>query len=210
MSEKWDVLIAKIVDSSGGVKRIYQPIDHPYFKDWELTQICSDRLEAILGYFGDVEGKEVLDIGCFYGYFSHGLAKQGAQVVGVDISPKKIEICRLLSECYGFPQSNPTFRHTSYQKYLENEKQFDFILFLSQWHHNLRNDMKSAWEDLNLISEHTGLLLLDMNEPLATEIYRERLSKAWKPEIMLERTGFTKLTPLRPSHTHRRMLYALE
>lgn len=210
MSEKWDVLIAKIVNSSGGVKRIYQPIDHPYFKNWEVTQICSDRLQTILKYTENVRGKRILDIGFFYGYFSHELAKKGAKVVGVEISPKKVDIAKALSLCYGLPPTNPEFLHIPYQDYLKGNGHFDITLFLSSWHHDLRNDMKSAWEGLNLISEHTGLLLLDMNEPLATKIYRKRLSKEWKPEIILERTGFTKLTPLRPSHTHRRMLYALE
>lgn len=205
-NSQWNTVIRTVTEASGGVKRLYQPIDHPHFKDWEVTQICSDRLEAVLKFTGNIKDKRFLDIGCFYGFFSHGLAKLGARVVGVDISPKKIEVCKLLSECYGLPPANPMFYHIGYEDYLKDGGYFDFILFLSQFHHDLREDTESAWEGIKLVSEHTDLMFLDMNENVAKRIFRER----WDPNLILDHTRFKKLTRLRPSHVHGRVLYAFE
>lgn len=204
-NSQWDAVIQKVTEASGGVKRLYQPIDHPHFKDWEITQVCSDRLEAILNFTGDIKDKRALDIGCFFGYFSHRLAKLGARVVGVDIGPRKIGICKLLSVCYELPPTNPVFHHTRYEDHLKDGGFFDFILFLSQFHHDLREDKGSAWEEINLISEHTDLMFLDMNENVAKKIFPD-----WNPNFILDHTEFTKLTRLRPSHAHRRTLYAFE
>ena len=203
----WDELIQK-VDTFHRVKRLYQPIDHPHFKDWELTQICSDRLQTILDYLGDVSGKRILDIGFFYGYFSHGLARRGATVVGVEISPKKVEIADLLTECYGLSARAPEFIHCPYQEYLKGKDQFDVILFMSSWHHDVRNDAKSALEGMNLISKHTDILFIDMDERVVKENLRSQLSKEWSPRAILDYTDFTKCEPLKESHIHRRMLYA--
>ena len=43
---------------------------------------------------GDVSGRTVLDLGCGAGYFSREMAKRGAKVTGVDISPAQIKHAR--------------------------------------------------------------------------------------------------------------------
>lgn len=43
---------------------------------------------------GDVEGKKVLDAGCGNGYLSRLLSKKGAEVVGIDISRRAIEMAK--------------------------------------------------------------------------------------------------------------------
>jgi 2-polyprenyl-3-methyl-5-hydroxy-6-metoxy-1,4-benzoquinol methylase len=50
--------------------------------------------EAFAGFVGDVQGQKILDAGCGEGHSSRNLARQGAAVVGVDISPRMIEIAR--------------------------------------------------------------------------------------------------------------------
>jgi 2-polyprenyl-3-methyl-5-hydroxy-6-metoxy-1,4-benzoquinol methylase len=205
----WERVIQKVNEATSGTKRLYQPIEHQYFKDWELTQICSDRLQTILDYVGDVSGKRILDIGFFYGYFCHKLAIRGAKVVGVEISPKKTEIASLLSECYGLPPENPEFIHRPYQEYLEElGAEFDVTLFMSSWHHDVREDAKSALEDLNLLSKHTDILLMDMAEDVIEENMRSQLSKEWSPRMILDHTDFTECMPLKGSHIHRRIMYA--
>ncbi|GAH88788.1 unnamed protein product, partial [marine sediment metagenome] len=97
-----------------------------------------------------------------------------------------------------------------FQDYLKGKKQFDFILFLSIFHHHLRANIETAWKGVNLISQHTDLMFLDMNEPLAGRIFRERLSRKWAPELILEHTEFKKCTPLKRSHRHERMMYAFQ
>ena len=48
---------------------------------------------------GNVEGLEVLDVGCGIGYFSRQMAEKGAsKVVGIDISPNQLAHARQLEE----------------------------------------------------------------------------------------------------------------
>ena len=43
---------------------------------------------------GDVKNKKILDLGCGSGDFSHSLVERGANVLGVDVSEKWIDICK--------------------------------------------------------------------------------------------------------------------
>ena len=45
---------------------------------------------------GDVEGLEVLDLGCGTGYFAREMARRGARVTAVDLSPKMLAHARRL------------------------------------------------------------------------------------------------------------------
>jgi len=54
--------------------------------------------EYRLRLLGDLRGKKVLDVGCGEGTNSILLAKLGATVTGIDISPKSIEIARKRAE----------------------------------------------------------------------------------------------------------------
>jgi len=49
---------------------------------------------TILSILRDMAGKRILDAGCGNGYLCRMLARQGAQVVGVDLSPAWIEMAR--------------------------------------------------------------------------------------------------------------------
>ena len=51
-------------------------------------------LPAFLGFIGDIHGKKVLDVGCGEGYNSRIFARQGAKVVGVDISKEMIQLAQ--------------------------------------------------------------------------------------------------------------------
>src|SRR5712691_10176378 len=47
-----------------------------------------------LSLLGDIAGLTVLDAGCGQGYLSRILARRGAHVTGMDISPNLIQIAR--------------------------------------------------------------------------------------------------------------------
>lgn len=210
MTEKsWEYVIQKLDNPD---KLTYQPIEHPYFADWGAMQICTDRLQMMLEYVGEVEGKRILDIGFCYGWFCHKLAKLGARVVGVEVSPNKVDIAKALSVCYGFPPTNPEFLYMRYQDYLKDGEYFDMIIYLSNFHHELRDyGPEAAWRGMNLISKSTSLMFLDMDEYHSTEWMRlHGPAPEWEPELVLIHTEFTKFTPLRPSHAHGRMMYAFE
>ena len=79
--------------------------------------------EADLRILGDVAGKDVLEFGCGAAQWSIALAKQGARVVGLDLSARQLEHARRLMAEAGlaFPSSrrvprtchSPTGRSTS-------------------------------------------------------------------------------------------------
>ena len=57
---------------------------------WGLTATP----EASLGVLGELEGRDVLDLGCGTGYFSAWLARRGATVTAVDLSPEQLATAR--------------------------------------------------------------------------------------------------------------------
>jgi SAM-dependent methyltransferase len=50
--------------------------------------------ESEVAVLGDVSGLEVLDLGCGVAYFSAWLARRGARVVGLDVTPAQLETAR--------------------------------------------------------------------------------------------------------------------
>ncbi len=51
-------------------------------------------LQPLLDLLGDIAGRQVLDAGCGEGYLARVLAARGAQVTGIDLSPRMIELAR--------------------------------------------------------------------------------------------------------------------
>jgi len=54
-----------------------------------------------LGLFGDVSGLDVLELGCGTAYISSWLARAGARVVGLDVTPAQLETARRLQSELG-------------------------------------------------------------------------------------------------------------
>lgn len=69
--------------------------------DETFTSITAIDNQYILAQFGDVRGKRVLDYGCGSAEGGVYLAKQGAEVVGIDVSPGMLEAARNLARYHG-------------------------------------------------------------------------------------------------------------
>ncbi len=75
----------------------YDPI-----ADWYADQVRRGSLKQFLDHLahcllemaGDVSGQRVLDAGCGEGHVSRLFARHGAEVVGVDISPRLLHLAR--------------------------------------------------------------------------------------------------------------------
>jgi SAM-dependent methyltransferase len=50
--------------------------------------------EAEVGVLGDLSGLDVIELGCGTAYFSAWLARRGARVVGLDVTPAQLETAR--------------------------------------------------------------------------------------------------------------------
>ncbi len=57
--------------------------------------------ESELNTLGELDGKDVIELGCGTAYFGSWLAKRGARVVGVDITPAQLETARRLQQEIG-------------------------------------------------------------------------------------------------------------
>ena len=56
---------------------LYQPIDHPTFKGWQVARRCDDRLQPILETLNPIQGKRGLDIGSCYSKDTEILTEAG-------------------------------------------------------------------------------------------------------------------------------------
>ena len=53
------------------------------------------------GVIGDVEGLDVVDLGCGTGYFSAALARRGARPVGIDLTPAQLATAQRMQREHG-------------------------------------------------------------------------------------------------------------
>ncbi len=60
-----------------------------------LHDINPLRLEWISGLAGGLQGKRVVDVGCGGGILSESMARQGAQVTGIDLAEKPLKVAKL-------------------------------------------------------------------------------------------------------------------
>ena len=67
---------------------------------WGLFSVPETTVRAL----GDVDGRDVVELGCGTAYFSAWLARRGARPVGVDLSPHQLASARRCQQKYG-----PTF-----------------------------------------------------------------------------------------------------
>ena len=64
---------------------------------WGVWQIPEAKLQVL----GEVEGRDVLELGCGAAQWSIALAKRGARTVGLDVSENQLEHARRLMEAAG-------------------------------------------------------------------------------------------------------------
>jgi 2-polyprenyl-3-methyl-5-hydroxy-6-metoxy-1,4-benzoquinol methylase len=81
----FDALYDEDASVSRGFNRVFR---RPMFTRYIYT----------LGALGDLEGRRILDVGCGSGRYSVELARQGAQVVGVDFSEEMLTMARERAE----------------------------------------------------------------------------------------------------------------
>jgi SAM-dependent methyltransferase len=66
--------------------------------DEEITWGMFGPSDSELGVLGDVSGKDVIELGCGTAYFGAWLARRGARVTGVDLTPAQLDTARRMSE----------------------------------------------------------------------------------------------------------------
>ncbi|MCS6996284.1 MAG: bifunctional 2-polyprenyl-6-hydroxyphenol methylase/3-demethylubiquinol 3-O-methyltransferase UbiG [Casimicrobiaceae bacterium] len=61
----------------------------------DINPLRLARIEATLKPLGGIAGKRALDVGCGGGLLAEGLARRGAEVTAIDLSPKALAVARL-------------------------------------------------------------------------------------------------------------------
>lgn len=80
----------------------------------------------IASRFGLGPGKSVADFGCGPGLYAARLAQTGAQVTGIDFSPRSVQYARDAAAQAG---AEIEYEHANYLEY-ETEKRFDLVLMI--------------------------------------------------------------------------------
>ena len=120
------------------------------------TNAYYDR-PAILDLAGDVDGKDVLDVGCAGGHLARQLTERGARVTGIDLSPTLIGLAR--KRC---PQAE--FHRADLAKPLDlPDDRFDLVT-ASLVLHYLR-DWGPPLAELRRVLKPGGLLVMSVHHP---------------------------------------------
>jgi len=112
----------------------------------------------------NLEGKDILDVGCNAGYFMFKLlGKNPKSIFGIDVHRPFIEIARRINEeCF---QSNKLDFHVAdFFKYkFPLGKMFDFIFCFSTFHYFYENQQLFIDKSYELLNKD-GILLLEIEE----------------------------------------------
>jgi 2-polyprenyl-3-methyl-5-hydroxy-6-metoxy-1,4-benzoquinol methylase len=104
--------------------------------------------EKLFRSFPDISGKEILDVGCGEGELSTQLAKLGAKVTGIDISPELILIAERRAELDGVQDHTEFLVWDILEKPLPQAR-FDFITCSAVLHHvDIRKFVPVLWSSL--------------------------------------------------------------
>lgn len=107
----------------------YQKIDLPY--GFQIRgQDHSKKIAAILP--DNLVGKSVLDVGCYYGLYSHEAAKRGARrVLGIELNEERFAVAKEIARLW---EDGVEIRQGDILE-IEIGETFDLVLFLSVLHH---------------------------------------------------------------------------
>lgn len=90
--------------------------------------------EYLFRRMGDISGKEILDFGCGEGELSTQMARLGARVTGLDISPQLIEIAKRRAQIDGVAGETSFLASNILESPLP-ENRFDIVVCYAVLHH---------------------------------------------------------------------------
>lgn len=172
----------------GGKPYTYHPISHPYFRNWKAWRIDTPaRYRAILAKLGDA--KTVLDIGSCEGYFSINLAAKGYDVTAIELHPDRAKVLEFFAKLRGVNFPIVVEDWASYCS--RTEKEFDAIIFLSTFHHQVIHHGLGEFGKLGLLKGKKLFFEMATNrEPKMAKF--PTLSDTAMVKMVLANTKFTR------------------
>lgn len=191
---------------TGKPHQIYQPIEHPYFDDWDVVRRDTpERCRMIWQAFGTLDipyPQTAVDIGCHTGYLCRFLSRREVITTGIDTSTRVLDAAILLDLLFGtmchYEQTlSPT---------LQALQHVDLITCLSVTHRMVTKD-KSLSQRRSIVDlyrdmvQRSKVLVCDLAGPGDTDIY-DMLPDEWRSPShfagMMRWCGATSVTGLPP------------
>lgn len=119
-------------------------------------------LEEIL----TLEHAEIVDVGCGDGWLARAMAKRGAYVTGVEISPKQLARARSFA-----PVGNEHFIQGSAEDLPLPTRSADIVIFFNALHHVDKQSLPKALSESARVLKSGGILYV--SEPMAEGPYFE-------------------------------------
>ena len=119
---------------------------------------------AVLRILGDVEQKQILDIGCGTGTYIVEYAKQGANVMAIDISEKLLEVAR--KSCKGL---SIRFREGDILEMKLPKERFDIVTAILVTGHI--NNLNKFFSRILRLLKPNGLLVVTYSHPYGRGVY---------------------------------------
>jgi ubiquinone/menaquinone biosynthesis C-methylase UbiE len=138
----------------------------------------------------DLAGKRVIDIGCGPGAFTRSLARQGAQVIGVDPNEGTIEKARAAAAEEGL---DIAFRVGVGESLPEGDGEVDIVVLSNSLHHVPLDSMADALAEAARVLVPGGFLYV--MEPVAQGAHFI-VQELWNDETMVRRKAYEALQGL--------------
>ncbi len=137
----------------------------------EYSRAMAELLPRVLERFG-AKPETVLDLACGEGTFAVELARRGYRVVGVDISPRMLELARGKAREAGVTVD---FIHQDMRS-LNLSKKFDLV---TCWYDSLNylleyEDLERTFANVAEVLNPDGLFIFDMNTRYALSVHWQR------------------------------------
>jgi ubiquinone/menaquinone biosynthesis C-methylase UbiE len=124
--------------------------------------------EDQLRLLGNVNGKNILELGCGGGQCSIAFAKQGAKCTGIDISKKQLEYAEKLAKRN---KVKINFIHGSFQD-LRKIKSKSYDIVFSAFAFQYSPNIKKLFKEVYRILKKKGLFVFSLDHPFSFVIYR--------------------------------------
>lgn len=138
-------------------RSLYQPMDHPDFAAWPVSQPCTERMRMMDGVLGASTGA-VVDLGSHAGWFCRRFTERGWTATGVERNPQMIAIARTQNLWNATPL--PNYAVADILDY--DLPKVDLVLCLSVAMHLFRTGgATKGWEVLRRISRSAKRMFFD-------------------------------------------------
>jgi len=115
-----------------------------------------------LGLFGDLDGKQAIELGCGGAQFGIALSKAGAEVTGVDISETQLAYARDLAAKHGEDIDLIEASVTDMPMVADASYDLAFSAFAFQW----VKDLQSCFAEAHRVLKPGGRLVFSVDHPL--------------------------------------------